>query len=60
MQRQGITPDIAKTVVRTNSTIIAALTVYLNDADSMVAGTFGSYDKHLEDVLNILKLSPDP
>ncbi len=59
MQRKGITPDIAKTLVRTNSTIIAALTVYLNDADSMIAGTFGSYDQHLSDILNVLKLSPD-
>lgn len=59
MQRKGITPEIAKTLVRTNSTIIAALTVYLNDADSMIAGTFGSYDQHLGDILNVLKLSPD-
>ena len=59
MQRKGITPEIAKTLVRTNSTIIAALTVYLNDADSMIAGTFGSYDQHLDDILNVLKLSPD-
>lgn len=59
MQRKGITPEIAKTLVRTNTTIIAALTVYLNDADSMIAGTFGSYDQHLGDILNVLKLSPD-
>lgn len=59
MQRQGISPEIAKTLVRTNTTIIAALTVYLNDADSLIAGTFGSYDQHLKDVLSILKLSPD-
>jgi malate dehydrogenase (oxaloacetate-decarboxylating)(NADP+) len=59
MQRKGITPDIAKIIVRTNATIIAALTVHLGDADSMIAGTTGSYHQHLEDVLDILKLSPD-
>lgn len=59
MQRKGITPDIAKTTVRTNATIIAALTVHLGDADSMIAGTMGSYHQHLDDVLDILELSPD-
>ncbi|WP_032112316.1 NADP-dependent malic enzyme [Candidatus Paracaedibacter symbiosus] len=59
MQRKGITPDIAKTIMHTNNTVIAALTVHLGDADSMIAGTVGTYNQHLNDILDILKLSPD-
>jgi malate dehydrogenase (oxaloacetate-decarboxylating)(NADP+) len=59
MERKGITPDIAKTHVRTNSTIIAALTVYLGDSDAMIAGTFGRYPIHLRNVLDIIPLRPE-
>lgn len=59
MERRGITPDLAKMHVRTNSTIIASLTVHLGDADSMISGTFGRYHHHLDNVLNILALSPE-
>jgi malate dehydrogenase (oxaloacetate-decarboxylating)(NADP+) len=59
MERKGVTPDIAKTHVRTNSTIIAALTVYLGDSDAMIAGTFGRYQKHLSNVLDVIPLRPE-
>lgn len=59
MERKGITPDIAKMHVRTNTTIIAALTVYLGDSDAMIAGSFGRYQKHLSNVLDIIPLRPE-
>jgi malate dehydrogenase (oxaloacetate-decarboxylating)(NADP+) len=59
MERKGITPDIAKMHVRTNSTVIAALTVSLGDSDSMIAGTFGRYHKHLKNVLDVIPLRPE-
>ena len=43
MARQGVTPDIARAVMRTNSTAIAAVGVHRGDADSMICGTFGQY-----------------
>lgn len=58
MERRGISPDIAKMHVRTNTTVIAALTVHLGDADSLIAGTFGRYHIHLRDVVNILGINP--
>lgn len=58
MNRRGVSPDTAKFLVRTNPTIIAALTVHRGDADSMIVGTSRMYHDHLQDVLNILQVSP--
>jgi len=54
MQRKGVSPDRARTVVRTNSTIIAALAVHLGDADAMICGVEGRYSRHLEYVRNVI------
>ncbi|HAG26230.1 MAG TPA: NADP-dependent malic enzyme, partial [Rhodobacter sp.] len=47
LERKGVTPDIARAIMRTNSTAIAAVAVHRNDADSMICGTFGQYLWHL-------------
>ena len=54
MERKGVTPDIARAVMRTNSTAIAAIAVHRGDADSMICGTFGQYLWHLNYVCQIL------
>jgi len=54
MQRQGATPDIARAIMRTNSTAIAAIAVHRGDADSMICGTFGQYLWHLNYVRQVL------
>jgi malate dehydrogenase (oxaloacetate-decarboxylating)(NADP+) len=54
MARRGVTPDIARAVMRTNSTAIAAVAVHRGDADSMICGTFGQYLWHLDYVRQIL------
>lgn len=59
MERQGVSPEGAKIAVRTNASIIAALTVHLGHADTMIVGTARLYHEHLRDVLDILKLSPE-
>lgn len=59
MERRGVSPEAAKIAVRTNTSIIAALTVHLGHADTMIAGASRLYHEHLQDVLNILKLSPE-
>ncbi|HBT02465.1 MAG TPA: hypothetical protein DEB47_22010, partial [Citreicella sp.] len=43
----GVTPDLAKAVLRTNTTAIAATMVHRGDADSLICGTFGQYLWHL-------------
>ncbi len=54
MARKGVTPDIAKAIMRTNTTAIAAVMVQRGEADSMICGTFGQYLWHLNYVCQIL------
>jgi malate dehydrogenase (oxaloacetate-decarboxylating)(NADP+) len=54
MARRGVTPDIARAVMRTNTTAIAAVMVHRGEADSMICGTFGQYLWHLGYVRQIL------
>lgn len=54
MARRGVTPDLAKVIMRTNTTAIAAIMVYCGDADSLVCGSFGQYLWHLNYIRQIL------
>ena len=54
MARKGVTPDLAKAIMRTNTTAIAAVMVQRGEADSMICGTFGQYLWHLKYVCEIL------
>ncbi len=54
MQRRGVTPDLAKAIMRTNTTAIAAIMVQREEADSMICGTFGEYRWHLNYVEQVL------
>lgn len=58
MERKGITPPMAKTAVRTNTTVIGALMVYKGDADAVICGTVGHFRHHMKDVVDILGLKP--
>ena len=59
MNRSGVSPEDAKTVVRTNTTAIAALMVRRGEADAMVCGAAGNYLRHLPHVTDIVGLRPD-
>ncbi|MBX7145698.1 MAG: NADP-dependent malic enzyme [Alphaproteobacteria bacterium] len=59
MERKGVTPDLAKTLVRTNNTIIASLMVKKGDADSLICGTVGRFNDHLEHLNHIIGLRQD-
>ena len=54
MQRRGITPDLARAVMRTNTTAIGAVMVHRGEADSLICGTFGEYRWHLNYVTQVL------
>lgn len=54
LARQGVTPDIARAVMRTNTTAIGAIAVHRGDADSLICGTFGQYLWHLNYVNQLL------
>jgi malate dehydrogenase (oxaloacetate-decarboxylating)(NADP+) len=57
--RRGITPDAARTIVRTNATVIAALSVRLRIADAMICGLEGRYMAHLKNIRDVIGLAPD-
>ena len=54
MERRGVSPDAARTIVRTDTTVIAALMVKRGEADAMICGTFGEFDRHLKHVIDVL------
>ncbi|MEM8788535.1 MAG: NADP-dependent malic enzyme [Pseudomonadota bacterium] len=54
MARRGVTPDLARAIIRTNSTAIGAVMVHRGEADSLVCGTFGQYLWHLRYITEVL------
>jgi malate dehydrogenase (oxaloacetate-decarboxylating)(NADP+) len=56
--RKGVTPDAAKTLIRTNSTVIAAIAVMRGDADAMIAGLEGRFHSKLRNIRDIIGLQP--
>ena len=54
MERRGVSPSAARTIVRTSNTAIAALAVTLGDADAMLCGLEGGYRRHLAEVCNVI------
>ncbi len=54
MERQGVTPDLAKAIMRTNTTAIGAVMVHRGEADSMICGTFGQFNWHLNYIQQVL------
>ncbi len=55
MQRRGVTPALAQAILRTNSTAIASVMVYRDEADSMICGTFGQYLWHLNYIQQVIE-----
>ncbi len=53
-ERDGVTPDLAQAILRTNTTVIGSVMVHLGDADSLICGTFGHYLWHLKYVEQLL------
>src|SRR6185437_8441765 len=58
MERKGVSPDFARSLVRTRTTVIAALMVRRGEADAMLCGAIGQYHRHLKHILDILGLEP--
>jgi len=54
MGRKGVSPDAARTVVRTQNTVIAALMVRRGDAHAMLCGTVGPYRPHLKNLVEVI------
>ncbi|WP_374316932.1 NADP-dependent malic enzyme [Aquabacterium sp.] len=56
--RDGITPDLAKVVVRRSNSLIATMLVKMGDADGMICGVIGRYDLHLEHIRDVIGVRP--
>ena len=56
--RRGVTPDAARTIVRTNATVIAAIGIRRGEADAMICGVEGRYMSHLYHIRDIVGLAP--
>ncbi len=55
--RRGVTPDAARTAVRTNTTVIAALAVRRGDADAMICGAEGGYNNHVRVISDVIGMA---
>src|SRR5579875_3019782 len=53
MQRRGVTPALAKSLVRSRPTVIAALMVARGDADAMICGLVGRYQRKAAYIVGI-------
>jgi len=53
-ERQGVSPDAARDIVRTRPSVIAALMVKRGEADAMLCGTVGRFHRHLEHVSAVI------
>ncbi|HXR63161.1 MAG TPA: NADP-dependent malic enzyme [Rudaea sp.] len=55
-ERRGITPALAKALVRSRPSLIAALMVQRGEADAMICGIVGRYQRQLRHILEVLAL----
>ena len=56
MERKGVSPAAAKAIVRSRATVIAALMVERGEADAMICGVVGRYQRKLQYVRSVLAL----
>jgi malate dehydrogenase (oxaloacetate-decarboxylating)(NADP+) len=56
MERRGVTPQIARVVVTTRTTVIAALALVRDECDAMICGLTGRYPSHLRHIQEIVGL----
>jgi malate dehydrogenase (oxaloacetate-decarboxylating)(NADP+) len=57
-ERRGITPALAKALVRSRPSLIAALMLQRGEADAMISGIVGRYQRQLKHILEVLPLDP--
>ena len=58
MARRGVTPAMAKAIVRSRGTVIASLMVKRGEADAMICGVVGRYRTKLKHITDVLGLDP--
>ena len=53
-----MTPDVAKTVVRTSPSVIGALALHRGDVDALLCGLEGRFESRLKHIRDIVGLAP--
>ncbi|WP_375466068.1 NADP-dependent malic enzyme [uncultured Methylobacterium sp.] len=56
--RRGITPEAARTLVRTNTTVIGAIAVRRGEADALICGLEGRFETRLRIIRDVIGLLP--
>ena len=56
--RKGVTPDVARTVVRGSPTVIGALALARGDVDALICGLEGRFQSRLGHIKDIIGLAP--
>ena len=54
MSRRGVSVAGAQTVMRTNTTAIAACMVAKGEADALICGSEGRFDRHLQHIIEVI------
>ena len=57
-ERRGVTPETAKSLLRSRPTLIAAVMVDRGEADAMITGLVGRYHKKLGYIRSVFELDP--
>ena len=56
--RKGVTPDVARTVVRSSPSVIGALALHRGDVDALLCGLEGRFSSRLQHIKDIVGLAP--
>jgi malate dehydrogenase (oxaloacetate-decarboxylating)(NADP+) len=56
--RKGVTPDVARTVVRTSPSVIGALALHRGEVDALLCGLEGRFASRLDHIRDIVGLAP--
>ena len=56
--RKGVTPDVARTVVRSSPSVIGALALHRGDVDALICGLEGRFESRLKHIKDIVGLAP--
>jgi malate dehydrogenase (oxaloacetate-decarboxylating)(NADP+) len=57
-ERKGVTPDVARTVVRTSPSVIGALALHRGEVDALICGLEGRFSSRLDHIRDIIGLAP--
>jgi malate dehydrogenase (oxaloacetate-decarboxylating)(NADP+) len=56
--RRGVTPDVARAVVRSSPSVIGALALHRGDVDALLCGLEGRFESRLKHIKDIVGLAP--